>query len=384
MTSFLLYQAGSDSFCGFDNPLCGIDSNGDGLIDGSEWNGVLNSGLQHKGKIVDGNAYWVRVTEEPLNIEPVLEVESEGDIDAFDPALETNTWFEPGIDTDINGNGFLDYGLTKPGAFDDYGNPVVNDQDTISFRVPTGAEHQSLITTTQEIRVRNMGEVGVLLYKIETDVPWLSSSDVQLGQINPQTGYVLPGGSGQTVQLHANIIGLDVGEYAGTLTVRSNGGDKSYILTLTVPPVDGKYEGTIRIDTVSGKPVVLPERLLRLTLDLQRNSVLHAEGSTNLGTDLNLTNSGDENAFQFATTEAITADAPLNPYGKAYSRTITLSGGRFQSVEEDDIRDTVGKQLPLTGTYTEEISGLANTPILLEGSFVLTPDSDWTSFEEPE
>lgn len=384
MTSFLLYQAGSDTFCGINNPLCGIDLNGDGLIDSTEWNGVLNAGLRYQGKVVDGKAYWLRVTGQPLLVEPELEVEVEGDIDAFDPQGFGNTWYEPGIDTDINGNGLLDYGITIPGAFDRYGNPIVNTQDTIWFRTPTGAEHKNLIIISQEIRIRNMGGAGVLLYKIETDVPWLSSSNVRLGLISPNDWYVLPGGSGQTVYLHANIIGLEVGEYTGNLTVHSNGGSKTYHLKLTVPPLDGNYVGTINIDIISGKNVVMQEWPFRISLNLGGLSRIHSERSPNFHQDLDLSNSGGLNEFELVVSENINADDPHNPYGKDFMRTITMTGGRFQSEWDDEIEDTIGKQLPITGQYHEVVSGLATNDIVMEGEFMLVPDSNWTAFDEPE
>jgi hypothetical protein len=364
--ALFVYDVPTLTFHGFRNPqFLNVDVNGDGAVKPNEWGWVYTNVVSEVGAvrtINPGQALWVKVSG-PTVCGPALEVEVESDVDPFPPGASTNRWFEPGTDTDLNGNGRLDYGFTRVESltslpvFDRYGNPYVNTQDTISFRVPTGAAHTNLAILQQQITLLNLGR-GILHYQIEEDLPWLVAT--------PASGRIVQGVAGQTVTLLADIAGLPPGETNGVIRIRSNGGQKQYNVRLTVPGLGGIYSGEITIAEVSGRPAIPRRWPVRLTYQPGGFSVLHAAGSPHLPGDVSLANFGSVTQFDLAGLVVTEANDPQNPYGIRFERMLRLQGGRV-----DVPPGTVpGQNLGLRGSYEETLTGFpGGTAIVTRGVF---------------
>jgi hypothetical protein len=365
------------AFQGFTAPVFQhADVNGDGVVGPNEFDWVYAAQVGQAGMLRAGQGYWVKVSS-PLLLEPLLEVEAESDVDPFAPGATTNWWFQPGIDTDLNGNGILDYGFTMMDPLvglpqlDPYGNPYLNTQDTIWFRVPTGGSHTNLAVLDQNITVLNVGNGGYLRFEAETDVPWLV--------ITPSSGSVAPGVGGQVVSLQANLVGLPIGERSGTLLIRSNGGDKSYAVRLTVPPLDGMYEGEVTITNIQSRAVAAVEWPIQLSLNLMGQSYVVAMGSPQFPQDLILTNNGTTELFDLSGSISLGADDLRNPYRLPLQRSVRLRGGRIQPPADV----ALGKNLGVAGEYTETLTGLPAGPLILRGFFSVTTKTDKHALEEP-
>lgn len=365
------YSPAGKAFTGFSQPVFGpADVNGNGQVEFGELDWTYANEAGALRYIEAGQGVWVKVSD-ATDVAPVLEVEVESDVDGFAPGATANTWFEPGIDTDINGNGVLDYGFSMPDQWDEHGNEYLNTQDTIWFRVPTGAANSNVVVLHQDITVLNKEGRGMLFFEVDKDVPWLT--------ISLTNGAVLPGPGGQVVALQADLAGLPIGEQVGTLRVRSNGGTNTYTVKLTVPEMDGLYGGEITQTNLQGRlsyPLTWP---VQMRLNLRGQSVLQASGSPNFPVDIVLTNSGSATNFDLNGTVSLNAGAAGNPFNVAVQRSVRFRGARIVPA----VGQTVGMNLGLTGAYEEVLTGLPSGPLLLNGFFSLNPKTDKTPLEEP-
>ena len=370
------YDQSLRAFQGFRDPqFLNADINGDTDTKPNEFGWVYPSQAGQVRFIEPGQAVWVKVDgAKPFG--PELEVEVESDVNPFLPGASTNRWFEPGIDTDINGNGRLDYGFTRVErntglpVYDQYGSNYLNTQDTIWFRVPTGAAHTNLAILRQDITILNYGS-GFLHFEVETNQPWLV--------VSPTSGRVVQGVAGETVTLLADIAGLPPGEYSGPIRIRSNGGQKPYNVKLTVPGLGGIYGGDIIIAEVSGRGSIPRRWPVRLSYLPGGNSVLHGSGTPHLPGDLLLANLGSFTNFNLLGIVVMETNAPANPYGIRHERTIRLQGRRV-NVAQGTIP---GANLGLEGTYEETLTGLPGGPVVVGGRFLLNPVTDTSRLEEP-
>ncbi len=355
------YDPSREAFYGFSDPVFEIVLVDDAVDDVERgWTYGPEFGVSGPPsplrKIEPGQALWVEL-DTGFTYGPVLELETESDADAPPFVVGEKNTFDPMTqpDTDINGNGMLDYGFTIPGAFDKYGNPVVGTQDTVSFREPTGASRR-LVNTQVEVMIRNAGS-GVLQFEASTDAPQVS--------VEPSSGEVLPG-EGAPVFLNLDLAGLAEGEHSGTFTVISNGGTDSKIVKILVPPIDGRYRGSISIAGIGETRFAMGRWPVEIEF-LSDSATIDASGSLHFAGDVSLAGSIADGGFDLAGEETLAADNPANPYGAAITRTIALVMDPEQSA------NTVGGQLGLNGGYRETITGLGPEPIELFGFFSLLP-----------
>lgn len=364
------------SFQGFGFPrFLNADINGDGFIAANEFDWVYTNEVGRLRTISPGQGCWVKVGL-GIPIGPSLEVEVESDVDPFAPGDSTNSWFQSGIDTDINGNGILDYGFTRTDSdgfpqFDPYGNPYLNTQDTIWFRVPTGATHSNLVNLRQDITVLNAGNGGLLHFEVEETLPWLSA--------NPASGTLLPGAGGQVVQLKADISALAIGEQVGTLRIRSDGGVKDYTVKLTIPSLDGTYAGEVIITNLQSRSAIPMRWPVSLTLHLQGLSSLNASGAPYITSDITMTNAGTAAQFDLSGSTTLAADDVKNPFGVTIQRVVRFRGGRILPAAGQ----ASGMNLGLVGEYNERLIGLRSGDIVMSGFFSLNAKTDKKVLEEP-
>jgi hypothetical protein len=359
--SLFSYDSPMEEFFGFESPEFGnIDVNGDGKTDFEEYGWQYGTEYGVLRNIEPGKAYWVHFGQN-TTIGPVMEVCMESDVDAWPaPDATTNSWNPLVEDTDMNSNGVLDYGCTVAGAYDDYGNPVINTQNTVWFRIPKKAEYP-LIITQQHLKIMNRGS-GVLLFEIISSIDGLT--------IAPTTGQVLPGEAGVSILLTVDLTKLSLGETNDNLTVNSNGGVKLIRVRITKPLIQGQYKGSIMVKKVSGNWSPLGRWPFKITLDSSGNGIIH--GSKSFHFPDNVALSGTSTGAAFSSTGAIdlTAGHPLNPFGRDISRSITLSG----ALTADE--SAAGANLGLIGNYMETITGLANGPIEIRGTFDVVPTTN--------
>lgn len=368
LRGFYVHDAAKNGFCGFSSLDC--DTNHNGVVDSFEIGASPGADLGAMSKVFGGSAYWIK-TDTALVIEPFMEVESESDLNAFPPGATTNLWFEPGYDTDLDGDGQLDYGYTILGAVDPYGNPILNTQTTIWFRVDTGAAYSNIIIAATDLTIKNLGGGGVLQFAIDENLNWL--------YVDPPAGQVLPLSAGATVTLKADMSGLEVGEYSGTIGVLSSHTGKVYQVKMTVPPLDGRYGGSITITNIDGKAAFLSDWPVLISIDsLAGSAVLHAEESTQFSSNLVLTGSIPGKDFNLTGMLDVSAGDAFNPYGIAYQRSIQLVGGRGNPPPGQ----AAGSQIGLDGSYAETLSGLPGGTVQMTGFFSLVPVTDWSTFNE--
>jgi hypothetical protein len=351
------FDSKTNQFVGFEDPgFDNIDVNGDGTVDDTEFGWLYGTKYGELPNVEPGAAYWVHLNQDTV-IGPVLEIEMENDIDAL-PSSEgaDNIWNPHGEDTDINGNGLLDYGYTVAGALDNYGNPIINTQDTVWFRIPKGSSHPLMITR-QLLTIANMGS-GALLFEVESTFPWL--------KVEPTSGEVIAGEASFPVTLTIDRQGFSEGEINETLTVRSNGGVRQVKVRISVPGIRGQYAGSIIITNVSGKKLYLGRWPVLIGFG-DGFATIHSEGSPHFSADVELTGSIANGSFDLTGQISVPINEPLNPYGTPFTRSIFLTGGWIQ-------RDNAfGAQLGLKGAYEESIAGLGTGPIQMSGQLNLLP-----------
>ncbi len=352
------FDAPEDEFVGFEDPEFGnIDVNGDEDVEENEFGWSYGTEYGELRTVEAGAAYWVHFAQDTI-YGPVLEVILPSDIDAWpDPDAPGNTWNPGGEDTDFNDNGLLDYGYTIVDAWDAYGNPITNTQDTVAFRIPTGAA-QPQIVTRRRIDVLNNGS-GVLLFDVENSTPGLL--------VQPTSGRVPPGEIGAAIQLAVDLSQLPVGSTAGTLTIRGNGGAEIVSVQIDVPPISGDFEGSIVITEVSTKGFYLGRRPFALSLDAGGGGLLQSSKSIHYPIDVVLTGSSTGATFDIAGELVLLASDPSNPFGVWMRRVIRLRGGFSPS------SDPSGVRLGIAGSYQEWIMGLGDDSIFVEGEFVAVP-----------
>jgi hypothetical protein len=377
LTSLFSFDYPTYSFKGFSNPLFAhADINGDGTTAPNEFGWTYTFEAGQFRNIKASQACWIKVNS-PLTIGPIMEVEVESDVDSFPPEAFTNSWFQPGIDTDINGNGLLDYGFTRVDPFnglpqiDPYGNPYVNTQDTIWFRVPTSAGYSNLVNLRQDITVLNVGNGGYLYYEVENNIPWLS--------ITPTSGSLAPSVRGQTLKLLADMTGLPIGVSSGTIRVHSNGGEKAYNVKLSVPELDGIYAGDVTITNMQSRSAFPMNWPFELVLNLRGTSTLHATNSPHFSSNIYLTNSGTLNQFDLTGAQTLQPNDPRNPFGILLQRTVHFRGARVDPTAGFG----AGNNLGLFGLYEDWITGLPGGTIQLSGLFSLAAKTRKEGLEEP-
>jgi hypothetical protein len=350
-----------------------FDANDDGHTERNEFDWFYGSQIGDMRFVEPFQAIWVRVDKE-VAVGPILEVESESDVDPFSSGEATNSWYQSGIDTDFNTNGRLDYGFTMTGQRDPYGNPYLNTQDTIWFRTPTGAAHSNLTILRQELTIKNEG-TGVLYFEMAEWPTWLT--------LLPTNGFVNPGPGGQRLMLVADIAQLPVGEQRGSIRIRSNGRQptqtKEYNVRLTVPGFDGVYSGEMILTNVAGRdsmPMILPIRLILRTTGLTR---VQGRSSPWFGRDIEMQSYMVNDSVVLSSMISASVGEVGNPMSVPIARELSMEVRRIQATDGE----TKGRNIGLTGTFLETIHTGSNPALKVSGSLLLNPETDKDSLEEP-
>ncbi len=348
------------------------DVSGSGSPDGDDydWLYATEFGSGALRKIEPGRAYWINSASSfQLGAQLALWIES--DRDAGTPTCAPDYPDPLEDDEDLNGDGVLNYGYTvwdgAAYALDDCLREIKATQDTVHFRVRKGAFSPHAPALIQAMTVANRGDRGgTSVYSGNDTLRFETELDAELQQwltVTPNSGVVRSPFSPLRLELRADIQGLSVGSYEGTLTVRSTGGIQTVQVKLEVPPIGGVYEGQVRVwlgnELEEDDARIRDRRTLKLSIDGGVCTIL-SERSPFLEDDVAMTFTPADTSF--VTTGSITIDAsdPKNVLGQTYTRTITLTGDR-----KSDDAENPGSLLPLQGLYTEVISGLG-------------PDVTWT------
>ena len=90
-------------------------------------------------------------------------------------------------------------------------------------------------------------------------------------------------------------------------------------------------------------------------------------------------NVGSPDLFDLRGILAVGAGEAANPYDVPVQRALRLTGAR----DVPPPGTAAGANLGVSGTYEETISGLAFGPVVVRGTFSVTPETDKALFEEP-
>jgi hypothetical protein len=359
------FDASSGTFMGFEDPSFGnVDVNGDGVVEPSEYGWTYGEEHGVLRVFEPGAAYWLHL-DRSTQVGSVLEVELESDVDAHPPGGgASNSWDPAGDDTDLNGTGLLDYGYTVTGEFDGYGNPIVNTQDTIWFRIPKGSD-QPWPLTEQRMSMVNRG-TGALVFEVDAQIPGLV--------VSPTSGEVLPGGrSVVTLRIDGTQLAGLTDDITESLVVRSNGGTRSIEVKISPPRIEGDYAGSVNVYEVAGKSLELGRWPFGLTLDPGGGGTLRAAGAPHFPQDVTLSGTVTGANFEATGTIGYVAGDAANPYGVDVIRSIRFEGGVSDA---EGLASADGVLLGLRGDYYETVTGPPGGPIELRGAFLAIPESE--------
>ncbi|GAA6135377.1 hypothetical protein NBRC116188_21670 [Oceaniserpentilla sp. 4NH20-0058] len=279
-----------------------------------------------------------------IDLEPLLSL-SEYGVEALWDNLT------PG-DIDWNGDGYFDF---------------PNTQDTVAF---------GDFLNRQRIAITNDGN-GVLNWQatIEPAVDWLLFESLDEGGQAVLTDFAIGNVSNSNGELImvANRTGMQSSNnYKTQIVLRANGSvqEKRIDVTLDVADIIGDYEMTVNIASINDKtadvhnPVYFlsfapdGEFSVKAFLDEER-SLLIPEITYLSGAKL----SDPESHFQVLGQLHLPAEHEHNPYNQEIRREFTITGKRGS--ETDGL-----SPLDLKGSYSENIYGVFDQPIQIQGEFI--------------